>query len=44
MNCKAVLIIGDEEAASGTYTLKDLDTGEQSALDEAALCCPHSGR
>ena len=38
MACKAVLIIGDEEAASGTYTLKDLDTGEQSALDEAALC------
>lgn len=37
MACKAVLIIGDEEAASGTYTLKDLDTGEQSALDEGAL-------
>jgi histidyl-tRNA synthetase len=38
MACKAVLIIGDEEAASGTYTLKDLDSGEQSALDEASLC------
>jgi histidyl-tRNA synthetase len=38
MNCNAVLIIGEEEAASGIYTLKDLDTHEQSALDEAALC------
>ena len=37
MNCKAVLIVGEEEAASGTYTLKDLDTGEQSALGEEAL-------
>jgi histidyl-tRNA synthetase len=38
MACKAVLIIGDEEAASGIFTLKDLDSGEQSALDEATLC------
>jgi histidyl-tRNA synthetase len=37
MSCKAVLIIGDEEATSGTYTLKDLDTGEQSALAEPEL-------
>ena len=38
MNCKFVLIVGEEEVASGIYTLKDMDTGDQSALDEAALC------
>ena len=37
MNVKFVLIVGEEEVASSIYTLKDMDTGDQSALDEAAL-------
>ena len=37
MACKAVVIIGEEEAASGNYTLKDLDTHEQEALGQTAL-------
>ncbi len=37
MNVKWVLIVGEEEVASQTYTLKDLDTGEQEALSEASL-------
>ena len=37
MNVKFVLIVGEEEVASAIYTLKDMDTGDQSALDVAAL-------
>ena len=32
MNVKFVLLLGEEEAASGTFTLKDLETSEQWGL------------
>ena len=37
MNVKYVLLLGEEEMASGRYTLKDLERGEQEALEWAAL-------
>jgi histidyl-tRNA synthetase len=32
-----LLVVGEDEKASGTYTVKDLKTGEESALDKEAL-------
>ena len=32
-----VILIGEDEISSNTYTLKDMDTGEQSKLSLAEL-------
>ena len=32
LNARQVLIIGDDEIAAGTYTLKDMATGEQTKV------------
>ena len=37
MNVRFVVLLGEEEAVSGRYTLKDMATGEQSALGREEL-------
>jgi histidyl-tRNA synthetase len=37
LNARQVLIIGDDEIASGTYTLKNMATGEQKQVTRTEL-------
>lgn len=37
LGVRRVLIVGEEEIASGSYTLRDMQTGEQRSVNEQAL-------
>jgi histidyl-tRNA synthetase len=37
LGAKYALIVGDDEIAAGTYTLKDMATGEQKPLSRVEL-------
>ena len=37
MNAKHVVLLGDDEIASGVVTLRDLDGGEQSEIARDAI-------